>query len=85
MTYTARGFVATDDGFATDGLITIKGSHYLAPFDFSVHDDGKRRVLNGTAVLDRLVLMLGVKDYPGTALAGQYVTEIRHVEATVTE
>ncbi len=81
--YQATRFrVLKDGGFAADGMLYIKGNEAPVVLDFTIETttDG-RRVLAGTALVDRLALNVGTGDWADTTWIGQEVTVEVRVEA----
>lgn len=84
--YRATSFSAADDDtFVAAGNIEVKGSSSPVALTFSVSADGNRRILDGTARLDRLTLGIGTDEWEDTQWIGQYVDVTVHVEATLGE
>jgi cytochrome b561 len=77
----ASDFSATEDGHIADGQLIIKNVASPVKFAFTVTADGNRRVLDGTAQLDRLALGVGTGEWEDTDWVGKDVTVQVHVEA----
>jgi cytochrome b561/polyisoprenoid-binding protein YceI len=78
--YQADRFSVTEDGYQSIGKLSMKAISSDVVLTFSVLDDGKSKVLSGTAVLDRLQWDIGVGDWADTTWVGQNVTvEVRVV------
>ncbi|MEO1573755.1 MAG: cytochrome b/b6 domain-containing protein [Pseudomonadota bacterium] len=81
--YQTGQFEATDAGFVANGPLLIKRKSRATPLNFTVTADGDRRVLDGTATIDRLAFDLGTGDWSDTTWVGQTVEVRVHIEATV--
>ncbi len=81
--FRATEFRATDDGqFAADGELTIKQTTAAVTLVFGVEESAGRRLLTGTATLDRLALNVGTGEWTDTTWIGQEVIVEVRVEAT---
>lgn len=81
--YRAQKFERTDTGFVAQGQLLIKKKSQLVPLSFAVTTDGERRILNGTASIDRLAFDLGTGDWSDTTWVGQNVEVEVHIEAQI--
>ncbi|MFK8015480.1 MAG: YceI family protein [Gammaproteobacteria bacterium] len=81
--FRATAFEPTQDGFVAHGQLVIKAKSVATDLMFSVTEDGDKRVLNGTATLDRLALGVGTGEWTDTTWVGQTVIVKVHIEATV--
>ena len=82
--YRARRFSQAEDGsFVADGELIIKNVASPVELKFTVESDGDKRVLTGTANLDRLALGVGTGEWEDTEWIGQFVTVNVRVEATL--
>jgi polyisoprenoid-binding protein YceI len=78
--YRANKFLQTQDGYQSMGKLSIKAISADVVLRFNVVDDGKFKVLTGTAVLDRLLWNVGTGDWADTTWVGQSVkVEVRVV------
>ncbi|MFT6406659.1 MAG: cytochrome b561 [Arenicella sp.] len=71
--YRADRFSAIDAGYQSMGKLSIKGVATDVVLKFNIVDDGRFKVLSGTATLDRLVWNIGSGDWADTAWVGQGV------------
>jgi cytochrome b561 len=80
--YTATAFDKLPDGsFVARGSLDVKGRRNPAPLAFTVESGNGRRILRGSARLDRLALGIGTGEWEDTAWIGQFVDVKVHVEA----
>lgn len=78
--YRADTFLATEGGYQSIGILSMKAISADAVLTFNVVDDGDFKVLTGTAVLDRLAWNIGTGDWADTTWVGQSViVEVRVV------
>lgn len=79
-TYRASDFGIDGDGFKSNGELIMKGFSSPATLRFKVIQEGHKRILIGTASLDRLVWNIGAGDWTDTSWVGQEViVEVRVV------
>lgn len=71
--YTAQKFEQTGEQFRSLGQLSMKGVTIEVPLNFTVVEVDKKRVLKGTASLDRLLWNIGAGDWADTSWVGQYV------------
>ncbi len=81
--FKAQRFTRGDAGFVANGQLLIKRQSRATELTFTVTEDGTRRVLDGTALLDRLAFELGTGDWSDPTWVGQTVEVRVHIEAQV--
>ena len=81
--FRASDFSASEDGYVASGQLIIKGLASPAQLLFTVAADGDKRVLTGTAQLDRLALGVGTGEWEDTEWVGKDVRVEVRVEATL--
>ncbi|MEO0996565.1 MAG: cytochrome b/b6 domain-containing protein [Pseudomonadota bacterium] len=81
--FVTRSLERNGAGYSASAALVVKGEEHPVAFDFTIgNDDDGRRVLNGSARLDRLALGIGTGDWSDTATIGQYVdVDVRVVAA----
>jgi cytochrome b561 len=78
--YRADKFSTTEDGYQSIGKLSMKAISADVVLRFNVVDEGKFRVLIGSAVIDRLLWNVGTGDWGDTTWVGQSVkVEVRVV------
>ena len=73
-TYNAADFSADGDGYKSNGQLTMKGFSSPAILRFKITQENGRKILTGTASLDRLIWNIGSGDWTDTSWVGQDVT-----------
>lgn len=81
--FRASEFSASEGGYVATGQLIIKGLASPAQLLFTVAADGDKRVLTGTAQLDRLELGVGTGEWEDTEWVGKDVRVEVRVEATL--
>jgi cytochrome b561/polyisoprenoid-binding protein YceI len=81
--FRASDFSTSEDGYVASGQLIIKGLASPAQLLFTVAADGDKRVLTGTAQLDRLALGVGTGEWEDTEWVGKDVRVEVRVEATL--
>jgi len=79
--YRASKFVKSKNGgYTALGQLTMKGFDHDAPLNFTVTEGDQTLVLDGSAIVDRLIWNIGSGDWADTAWVGQEVmVEVRVV------
>lgn len=78
--YQASDFSVIENGFRSNGTLTMKGFSSAAVVRFNVIEENGKTILTGTAPLDRLVWNIGSGDWTDTSWVGQQVmVEVRVV------
>jgi len=81
--FRASDFSDSEDGYIASGQLIIKGLASPAQLLFTVAADGDKRVLTGTAQLDRLALGVGTGEWEDTEWVGKDVRVEVRIEATL--
>ena len=82
--FVAKRFSPADGGdFTADGELYVKAHAVPVSLRFNVTEDGGRRVLAGSAVLDRLALRVGTGEWVDTTWIGRDVSVEVRVVATI--
>lgn len=81
--YQAQNFSASGNNFISKGALSMKGLANDVELTFSVSSKGNKRVLIGSAPLDRLIWNIGTGDWSDTTWVGQTIMVEVYVSAIV--
>ncbi|MEX0373134.1 YceI family protein [Spiribacter roseus] len=72
-TYVADTIRATEDGYAAEGTLTIRGNSHPVTLPFTWQVDGDRAMMDGAVVIDRTRYGVGQGDWSDPSVAGHDV------------
>jgi polyisoprenoid-binding protein YceI len=84
-TFRAAQFARTEQGFTATGQLTMKGLTDQSVLTFTVENRDGKKILTGTAPIDRLAWNIGTGDWTDTSWVGQNVLVNVRVVASVAD